>query len=823
MKNTYVSYIILILISFQISFVSNSIQITLASSMEDTTTDSYQIKSNILTLLSNEEYIIKGSCSECGIEVKKATSPTITLSSISIDNSQTGPFVIKKGANVKLILEGISKIVDKEINETLDDFEGAGIKFKSGSNLTISGSGTLIVLGNIKNGIKGASASNLIINSGTYNVTCLNNGIAADGSVVINGGIFNIETSEGDGIKSDPDYGDTDSEGSLIINDGTFNINSYNDGIQAKAKLIINGGTYNIKTFKDGSSANFNKDLYSAKGIKVSTNETSNISMLITGGTFNLNTADDSIHSDGNLTITAGTFIISSGDDAVHADQYLILGKNGDDNNLIKLNVTKSYEGLEGAQVYIYSGTYRVIASDDGINAAGDTTDQCRQGNMPMGPGQQGGNMGPRRNLRGNNNRKLQQTQCNTFHIYISGGDIYVNSGADGLDANGNIVISGGNIEIWGAKSGSDGDFIDLDGQMTITGGTLFCGGNAQMGNPSSWSNSQNKIYGQNSVSANGIVNIMSGTTTIKSYTSTKNVGYLYYTSPNVDSTYKFSISSPGTTTPGNNESQGNDNNNGQFPGNNNNGQFPGNNNGQMPGSNGAMPAPPEQGNNGTMPNFPGNNNNGQFPRNNNGQIPGSNGAMPDFPGNNNGQMPGSNGTMPAPPEQGNNGAMPNFPGNNNGQMPGSNGAMPDMPGNNNNGQIPGSNGAMPDFPGNNNNGQIPGNNNGQMPGSNGAMPAPPEQGNNGEMPNFPGNNNGQIPGSNGAMPDMPGQEPGNNNNGQMPGNNNNNGTNPGGNNPNPAGEEGNNDDFEIFSSEGKIMNFNLMYLIIVSTFIFGL
>ena len=152
-------------------------------------------------------------------------------------------------------------------------------------------------------------------------------------------------------------------------------INSYNDGIQAKAKLIINGGTYNIKTFKDGSSANFNKDLYSAKGIKVSTNETSNISLLITGGTFNLNTADDSIHSDGNLTITAGTFIISSGDDAVHADQYLILGKNGDDNNLIKLNVTKSYEGLEGAQVYIYSGTYRVIASDDGINAAGDTTD----------------------------------------------------------------------------------------------------------------------------------------------------------------------------------------------------------------------------------------------------------------------------------------------------------------------------------------------------------------------------------------------------------------------------------------------------------------
>ena len=561
MKNKYVSFILLILVSFQISFVANSVEITLSSSMEDTTTDTYEIKSNILTLLSNEEYIIKGSCSECGIEVKKATSPTITLSSINIDNSNTGPFVIKKEANVKLILEGISKIIDKETDETLDDFEGAGIKFKSGSTLTISGTGTLIVLGNIKNGIKGASASNLIIESGTFNVTCVNNGIAADGSVIINGGIFNIETSEGDGIKSDPDYGDTDSEGSLTINDGTFNINSYNDGIQAKAKLIINGGTFNIKTFKDGSSAtNFDKDLYSAKGIKVSTNETTDISMLISGGTFNLNTADDSLHSDGNLTITGGTFIISSGDDAVHADQYLILGKNGDNNNLIKLNISKSYEGLEGAQVYIYSGTYRVIASDDGINAAGDTTDECSQGNM--GPGGNNGGRGGRfglraRNLKGKRIRKLQQSQCNTFHINIYGGDIYVNAESDGLDANGNIVISGGNIEVWGARTGSDGEFADLDGQLSITGGTFFGGGNAQMANPSSWSNTQQKIYGQNSVSANNVVNIMSGSNIIKSYTSPKNIGYLYYTSPNVDTTYKFSVSSQ--SNPGNDDDDDDD------------------------------------------------------------------------------------------------------------------------------------------------------------------------------------------------------------------------------------------------------------------------
>jgi len=39
--------------------------------------------------------------------------------------------------------------------------------------------------------------------------------------------------------------------------------------MHVKDKLIIAGRTFNIKTFKEGSSVNFNKNLYSAKGIKV--------------------------------------------------------------------------------------------------------------------------------------------------------------------------------------------------------------------------------------------------------------------------------------------------------------------------------------------------------------------------------------------------------------------------------------------------------------------------------------------------------------------------------------------------------------------------
>ena len=519
-----------------------SVDITLSSTMSDIEESTYTIKSNVLTLNSNSEYTISGSCSECQIEVAKQISATITLNSITIDNSQTGPFVIKKGAIVNLILSGESTITDNETNEESSDFEGAAIKFKSSSNLTISGDGKLNIIGNIKNGIKGASESNLIINGGTLNIKAVNNAIAADNSVTINDGTFVIETTEGDGIKSDPDYDDNVSEGIITINKGTFNINSYSDGIQAKSALIINDGNFNIKTYNNGaSSTNFNKDEESAKGLKCSFNETTiTMSLNITGGTFILDTPDDSIHSDGNITITGGNFLITSGDDAVHAEQNLILGEKNADNNLIIMNITESYEGLEASQVYIYSGTYSIISSDDGINAAGETTEECSS-NFP------GGNNRPGKKLNDSkrNLRKRKLNDCSTFHINIYGGEIFVNAEADGLDANGNIVISGGNITVWGAKSNSDGDPIDMDGTLTISGGTLLAGGNQGMTQiDKQASNSQKYISSKTSYTANQVVYILNDDTTIREIKIPKNIEYLYYTSADVDSSYKFSDSS---------------------------------------------------------------------------------------------------------------------------------------------------------------------------------------------------------------------------------------------------------------------------------------
>ena len=605
--------LVIILLSNKIN--SEEISISLNDIGTNVTNEKYQIKSRVLTLNSNVDYKISGSCNECQINVKKNTKTKITINSIYIDNPNTGPFVIGKSTEVNLILVGESTIIDKEDinNEDSSNFEGAGIKFKSSSSLTISGEGKLIINRIPKNGIKGAAESLLTINSGTLIISATKNALACDNIITINGGTININ-SDSDGIKSEPDSDDVASKGIIIINGGNINISSESDAIQAAYKLEINGGVFYIETYEGADSKTFNKTIMSAKGLKCSTNEHENVTneLIINGGEFHLNTSDDAIHSDYNITITKGKFEIISGDDAVHADQFLVLGqKEQADDTLLNITILKSYEELEGSQVYIYSGTYYILSSDDGINSAGDDENCQNEGNM--GPGGNDGGMGPENNNNnfgpggennggmgpgnnntfgpggennggmgpGNNNTfgpggennggmGNMNSQCFKYHIYIYGGNIYVNAESDGLDANGNIYILGGNLEVWGMKPPGDGDPIDKDGILYITGGTVIAGGGQGMDpvHNSASTISQNFIYTTTSFNANKEINIKSGDNIIKTIVTPKQINYLFYTSKDTNTNYKFAEVSTtygdanSSTYPNNQGGQGGPNNN---------------------------------------------------------------------------------------------------------------------------------------------------------------------------------------------------------------------------------------------------------------------
>ncbi len=487
----------------------------------------YTISSTTLTITNSGTYILKGSCSECNIDIKKSTTDvTLILNSLILSSSTTAPIVLKKSTSVTIQLEGTSTITDLENieNEENDDFEGAAIKLKSGSNLIIKGSGTLNAIGSsCKNGIKGGATSSIIINSGIINIKAANNGLASDGSIIINDGTINI-TSDNDGIKSEPDSDDTESEGSIIINGGNIIINSNGDGIQATSSLTINNGVFNIISLSGYSDSTFDSDSMSCKGLKASNNDNEDIVPVlnITGGTFNINSPDDAIHSDGTITITGGTFNIYTGDDGVHAESSLILGnQNGSDNDL-SITIKYSYEGLEGSTITIYSGTYNIYSTNDGINAAGGNSNN---NNNSFGP------------------RRLD----NTYSIYIYGGNIYVNADGDGLDSNGDIYIYGGNIEVWGMRSGGDNEPLDHDGTLEIYNATLLGGGSRGMKYLHSGISkiNQNYIYSTKSISSSESIYIYNEDNEVVYESKTpKVINYLFFTSSDIKSSYSFGTSS---------------------------------------------------------------------------------------------------------------------------------------------------------------------------------------------------------------------------------------------------------------------------------------
>ena len=558
--------------------------------------DSYNLSENAtITIESNGSYTITGTNTDGCITVNSGVTATLTLSDVTLTSATAGyaPIICKKNSVVTLIIDGTVTLTDNEDASDADS-EGAAIKVKSGASLKIQGDGTLNVYGNCKNGVKGAATSTVTVKDGvSLNIEATNHGLAADGAVIIKGGTLDI-TATNDGIKASPDDGDTESAGTITIYDGDITINAQSDGINAAGDIVIYGGTFTINAQADGiqsdsnltisdgtfkittlngynSGSAFDSDTMSCKGLKASSGSDDNATadseatntLTISGGDFTLNTADDAIHSDAYIEITGGKFTVNTGDDGVHADTSLILGTSG--GTVARdpdMTINNSYEGLEAGTVYVYSGRYYVRASDDGINAAGgssDGTDPGGGGGNNFNPG--GGGPGGRlMSIGGFDGARLLATS--DYSLNIMGGNVYVNADGDGLDSNGALTLTGGNIEVWGQSSG-DNEPLDYDGTLTVNGATIFAAGCAGMGVATPSSGSQSYVsYGGTSggfgggpgggnssgnsasISSGALISVTNGSSTIYQANAPKAVSYVFFSSPDTTSSYSVSLGS---------------------------------------------------------------------------------------------------------------------------------------------------------------------------------------------------------------------------------------------------------------------------------------
>lgn len=512
----------------------NSTKIELNKTTATSNSDDVSIDGTTVTIKNEGTYILSGDLENGKIVVdsEKTDKLQIVLNGANISCKGSAPIYVKQADKVFLTLanETTNTLTSTGEYETSDDNIDSAIFSKD--DLTLNGTGTLTVKSESGHGI--VSKDDLVVTSGTYSINAASHGLSANDSIRIADGKFNI-TSGKDGLHSENT--DDTKLGYIYVADGEFKITAGYDALDASSAIQADGGTFDVTTgggsakaaskrggapggekpsgerpempsgekptgelptdMKNGekpkgnppsgnengeppakpdeessqqnntsesgntSKENTNKSsentnttentsteesTNSMKGLKAETN------LVLNGGTYNIDSCDDSIHSNKDVTITNGTYSIKSGDDAVHAEETTKI-TNGN------INITKSYEGIEGLDIELKGGKITVVADDDGINAAGGNDDS--------------GTIEPFENKGGMN-------EATNGSITISGGNIDINAAGDGIDANGDLTVTGGTTYVSGSENGGN-SALDYSGDAKITGGTFVAVGMSEM------------------------------------------------------------------------------------------------------------------------------------------------------------------------------------------------------------------------------------------------------------------------------------------------------------------------------------------------------
>ena len=449
---------------------------------------------NGVGIYSKNDLTIKGASSDTKIIAKSTYGNGIRCKAdLEIG---AGDIEVEAGDAIKTDAIDSSNVIETTTDSTTGEISPKGMIIINGGTLELTAGGDGIQADYY---LLAANTPSITINSGTEGIKV--NTSPADcsytdengdtqyvsGYIDINGGSFDITSGE-DGIKV-ADH--------VNVTGGTIKVNSALDGIQSgvdyldgsatlytSGNISITGGDFTIKTH-GGTSGSTTTD--SCKGIKAVTN------LSISGGSFDINSYDDAIHSNYTVSITGGTFEIATKDDGVHADYQLTMGtENGADDDYT-MNISTSYEGLEGSVISYLSGTTTLYTTDDGVNAAGDfeengtyhgtTTASTNELQIAAGPG--GGPGGGWNPGGGNQGPGWGGDDTSSYGmLYIKGGRLYVRADGDGLDSNGSILMSGGTVVVAGTTKGGNGVFDKGDksgDSFKVTGGTLVGFGTTDM------------------------------------------------------------------------------------------------------------------------------------------------------------------------------------------------------------------------------------------------------------------------------------------------------------------------------------------------------
>jgi hypothetical protein len=404
-------------------------------------------------------------------------------------NLENGTVLISATGDAVECEAGKIKVEGGSLTSTISSSDAKGLKCDS--TLTVSG-GTinLTVTGNQAKGLKSGgimslSGGKITVNtSGAAVLTASGSGydpsyctaIKGDSTIIVDGSAITI-TGTGAGSKG------ISVDGALSILSGTIGVvnsgagavytnalgatDSYNATcLGSDVSVTILAGTINCSASGAGG-----KTLKSDGAVTIgSTSTVPVISFTTTGSKFTVSSSGSgpnatvdychpkTIVSDGAIVINSGDLTVSSSNDGIHSETSITI--NGGN-----VNITGSYEGIESKIINLVGGTTNTVATNDGLNAT--------MGAVAGGTESNDGSL-----------------------LNITGGTHYIScTNGDAIDSNGNITMTGGVVFANGPSSGVE-EAVDFNGTFNINGGTFVgAGSNSNMTKAMSASSAQPGMY----------------------------------------------------------------------------------------------------------------------------------------------------------------------------------------------------------------------------------------------------------------------------------------------------------------------------------------
>lgn len=407
------------------------------------------VEGSTVTVSQAGTYVISGSLDEGQLIVDASDEDKVqlVLAGVTIHNEE-GPAIYIKNADKTFVTlaEGSTNALSDGSEYVLEEnSDEPYATLFSKDDLTINGTGALVIQGNYRHGI--CSKDDLVITGGNIQVTASEDALRGRDCVKILDGTFNLESGQ-DAIKSNNDEDGT--KGFVSVDGGTFTINAGDDAVHAESVLFVNNGTINVEACYEGYEA---EQIY------------------INGASTHIVASDDALNAAARNS--------SQGDS--RAMEEGVLDTRGGS------QADARHAGASG-------GTAPSASADDDVKgAAGDSmqggamkgnnfssTTTIPQNVQPGEPGGTAPNNSANTEAQGGMNEAPEAGNDASCLIQINGGYTVLDASGDGADSNGSVEITGGVLLVSGPTNDGNGAF-DYDKSATISGGTVIMVGSSGM------------------------------------------------------------------------------------------------------------------------------------------------------------------------------------------------------------------------------------------------------------------------------------------------------------------------------------------------------